>query len=63
MIPEPKCAVCGGPGRYVRGKDGSGGWCEDHVPRATAPWVRFVQALVVLAILVAALHRLGWIGT
>jgi hypothetical protein len=51
--PEPKCAVCGGPGRYVREpKTGDGLiWCAEHAPAATSPWVMIAQAILILAIL------------
>ena len=55
------CAVCGGPGRYVR--DPKAGdpliWCAAHVPADRPPWLLAVQALLALAILALGLHLLG----
>ncbi len=57
---ERKCAVCGGPGRYVREpKTGDAMiWCADHAPAATSPWAMVAQAILILAILGLALTRL-----
>ena len=57
---EPRCAVCGDPGRYVRGpKSGDARiWCADHAPVASPPWVMVVRALLALAILGLALYPL-----
>jgi hypothetical protein len=62
---ESRCAVCGDPGRYVRGpkSDDPRIWCADHAPAATSPWVMIVQAILILAILGLGLARFArWLS-
>jgi hypothetical protein len=57
---ESRCAVCGGPGRYVREPKTRDAriWCAEHAPAALSPWVMLVRAVLVLAILGLALYPL-----
>jgi hypothetical protein len=64
MTPEPKCAVCGGAGRYVRDpkRGDPGAWCVEHAPAATSPWILIAQLLAILAIVALLAFKLpGWL--